>query len=573
MAKIPVSTFVFCAVVVAAILGIYLPGLHNELIFDDLRLTDGAIFGHYGSLLEFKQRMLSYGSFVWVQQWLGDGWWKQRLVNIGLHMGATFALYGLLKELLVFTRFPDDMAGQAYFEKSRRAALQVGVALFALNPVAVYAVAYLVQRSIVMATFFAILACWLFVRALVRQRPWLFALALLCYVAAVLSKEHAAMAAAMAVPLYIYIRRPGWKRTALIVGISALVLGLVAAAFFRIYGHLIGTVFDLHSRDMMKQLDAIQPGVSRHMYPLSVLNEAALFLAYGTLWFVPNVMWMSLDIRPAFPLGYTAPLDLLGAASYVALLVLCIWLVLRKRGPLALAGLCMLFPLLFYVTEFATVWVQDPFVLYRSYLWAVGFPALVAIVLTGFKPRTIYVLGTVVGIAFAGLAVERVMSLRDDFTTWSDAAEKTDMQAPANAVGRWRSFLNVGAYHLDKGSLVQAEEDFAMANKLGEPRGAALFNRAAALQQEKKHSEALVVLAQAEAKGYTEPSLYYARGESQFALNQPELAYQSFSAAMQAPVDAAIDAQSLAQMHAVYRLRRAEAAIGAEHYDVALADM
>ena len=36
-----------------------------------------------------------------------------------------------------------------------------------------------------------------------------------------------------------------------------------------------------------------------------------------------------------------------------------------------------LLPALLFVTEFATVWVQDPFVLYRGYLWAIGIPGLV----------------------------------------------------------------------------------------------------------------------------------------------------------------------------------------------------
>ena len=60
--------------VAAVVLGIYIPGLHNELLFDDLRLKD-TIFGNYGGLLEFKQRLLSYVSFVWIQQMFGEGWW------------------------------------------------------------------------------------------------------------------------------------------------------------------------------------------------------------------------------------------------------------------------------------------------------------------------------------------------------------------------------------------------------------------------------------------------------------------------------------------------------------------
>ena len=91
------TPYVYAAILLIGVLGIYLPGMNNGLVFDDLRLGDGTIFGEYGSLLQFKQRMQSYGSFVWVQEFLGDGWWKQRAVNLALHLGVVAALYALLK--------------------------------------------------------------------------------------------------------------------------------------------------------------------------------------------------------------------------------------------------------------------------------------------------------------------------------------------------------------------------------------------------------------------------------------------------------------------------------------------
>lgn len=74
MAKPSISLAVFGIAVLAAVLVIYLPGWNHALLFDDLRLSDGAIFGSYGSLLTFKQRMLSYGSFIWVDSLAGPGW-------------------------------------------------------------------------------------------------------------------------------------------------------------------------------------------------------------------------------------------------------------------------------------------------------------------------------------------------------------------------------------------------------------------------------------------------------------------------------------------------------------------
>lgn len=570
MAKPSLPLTIFCAVVLAAVLGIYLPGWNNELLFDDLRLTDGTVFGEYGSLLGFKQRLLSYGSFVWVQDLLGEGWWKQRLVNLALHLGTVAALYALLRELLLHTRFPAEFEAQPHFGRSRTAALRVGVALFAVNPMAVYAVAYLMQRSIVMATLFAVLACWFFVRGLLSQKIYWYGLALLGYVAAVLSKEYAVMTVALAVPLYIYLRRPAWKTLAIASGVALLLLATVVGLLYSLYGGLLGTLFDPRSLAFAKQLELLSPGITQRMYPLSILNEAALFFVYGFLWFVPNVLWMSLDLRPAFPLSFTAFPQILGAAGYVALLCAAVWALLRQRAALSLVGLCLLFPLLLYVTEFATVWVQDPLVLYRSYLWAIAIPGLIAVALTGFQPRTLYAGGLVVGLLFSALALERVTSLRDEGTAWGDAAEKIDLKAPANAVGRWRPHLNVGAYHLEKGSLAQAQKDFLTADALGDLNGNARFNLGVTLQQQKQHEQALKAFEAAQAKGFRGQSLHYHQGESAFALGQFAQAVNSFGAALQqAPESNSEDAQRMQQ---TLQLRRAEAAIGAQQYDLAISD-
>ena len=571
MAKLFTFPALFGAFVLAAVLAIYLPGWNHELLFDDLRLTDGAIFGNYGSLLTFKQRMLSYGSFIWVDLLAGPGWWKQRLVNVGLHLATVAALYALVRDLLERTRFPEDFESQPHFGMSRKAAVQVGVALFAVNPMAVYAVAYLVQRSIVMATLFSVLACWCFVRGLSGRGVAWYGLALLSYVAAVLSKEHAVMVAAMAVPLYIHVRRPSWKTVATIAGASTALIAVAAVVFFGIYGELIGKLFDQRSLDFAQQLERLSPGITQRMYPLSILNEAALFFAYGFLWFAPNVMWMSVDMRPAFPLSYLAFPQVLGIVGYVGLWIAALWAVLRRRGALSLTGVALMFPLLLYATEFATVWVQDPFVLYRSYLWAVAVPVLVAIVLTGFQPKTIYVIGCAIGLVFTVLSFERVQSLRDDHTDWGVAAEKIDLKAPASAVGRWRPFMNLGAYHLDRGSLGEAQRSFATAEALGSLHGSARFNLGVALQQQKKHAQALTTFAEAEKQGFSGQSLHYHRGESAFALGQFALAFDSFSQGLASAAEG-VTGKDMDRMRETMRMRRAEAAIGAGRYDDAIGD-
>ncbi|BEP95516.1 hypothetical protein GmRootA79_39000 [Acidovorax sp. A79] len=563
------ATYLFALVLFVAVLGVYVPGLHNELLFDDQRLTDGSIFGTYGDLLKIQQRMVSYGSFVWVDQLLGGGWWKQRLVNIALHLGVVAAMYALFKALMAHTRFPEDIADQEHFAASQDAALRVGIALFALNPVAVYAVGYLVQRSILMATLFAVLACWAFVRALETKRATWYAGALASYLLALLSKEHAVMTVAVAIALYIHVRRPSMKSIAMATGAALVLLTLATAALLHFRGELVGQLFDAQSIAFVQQLETLRPGISQQMFPLSIFNQAALFFAYGLLWVVPYVGWMSIDLRPAFPLGFTSSWHVVGAFGYVALLCGAAWLLLRRTGALSLAALLVLFPLLWFATEFITVWVQDPFVLYRSYLWGVALAGLLAIALTGFRPRAIYALGAVLGLLFGALALERNLSLRDEVTAWTDAAEKIDLRAPANAVGRSRPFLNLGAYYQSRSMVEPAERSISTALALGdrgELGGSARFNAGAILQLKQRHAEALQAFAVAEAQGYTGMPLYYQRAESQAALGQFIPAFESFTVAL-GKAEGDPRQQSTAS---TLRLRRLETAMAAQLFDEAI---
>jgi tetratricopeptide (TPR) repeat protein len=558
------SALIFILLLVAVTIAVYFPSLGNELVFDDRRLTDGSIFGVFGNVLELRPRMLSYGSFVWLKSLVGDSWWAQRLVNVILHVGVALGLYGLFTQLLMCQRFSQEIRSDADFLPSTQAALRVGVVLFALNPVAVYAVAYLVQRSTVMAALFVVLACIAWVRGLVSSRYYWLGLALLFYVLAVMSKEAAVMAAALAIPLYVFVARPGWKRIVLIVSLSLVPILVAAWILLKVYGSIIGTAFDETSRLYVQQLETLSPGISARLYPLSILNQAELFFRYGLLWFVPNIQWMSIDLRPPFPLSLGSIPHLLGALGFLALLVGAAWLLLRGANMLAFLGLCLLFPLLLFFSEFVTVWVQDPFVLYRSYLWALPLPGLVALALLGLKPKMIYPIGVLLALLFAGLALDRAMSFKSELSVWSDAIEKVDRNANPSAVGRWRPYINRGAYYLDREMPDYAYEDFSQAEALGEPYGSSRFNMGVSQQLMKKHQDALASFAKAEAMGFTEALLYYHRGESLRALGRFAQAYDSYSIALAKSPDPKLASHM--------RMRRAEAATAAQKYDAAVAD-
>jgi tetratricopeptide (TPR) repeat protein len=525
---IPRRELLWAPLVLAALLLVYLPGLGNPPVFDDALLADGSIFRDFGSLFVERARSLSYGTFVWVQAIAGEGWWKQRLVNLAIHLAVVAALWGFYRELL------RHVASDAGEELQRSPALGVGIGFFALNPVAVYAVAYLIQRSILMATLFVVLGLWLFALAVARRKPALLAAAAACYAFAVLSKEHAVLAPLAAIPVYVLVGRPTVRRLVFFGAACAGLLGIFAALLLRRHGEIIGQPFDEYSAVYLEQLAAIAPGAERNAYGLSILNQAYLFFHYGLRWFLPAAEWMSINLRPPFPVSWTSFPQVLGIPAYLATLAGGFFLVWRYRDWRALAGVGLLFPALLFATEFVTVWVQDPFVLYRSYLWAIGVPALVFIALHGAPARVLLVGGLLVASLLVWQALDRVFSLASADRAWTDAIAK--MPQDPRSVGRWFAYLNRGVARVEKGQYNLAMQDFEVSSRLGD-RGAGTFNRGSLYAANGEHQNALASFAAAERDGYRLYNLPFQRGLSLLALGRAQEAYPELARAwsMQPP--------------------------------------
>ena len=555
------KSLIFATALLIAVSLIYGSGLDNGLVFDDMRLTDGSIFGQYGQLFAFKVRTLSYGSFVWAQALLGEGWWKQRVINLLMHLATVALLYQFCLQLLQRTEFSDDVREAADFESSKLTALRIGVTLFAVNPAAVYAVAYLVQRSIIMATLFSVAACLAFVLGLQRQRVIWYALSLLCYACAVMSKEYAVGVLVIALPLYVFFRRPSAKQLMMSTVVIGVLFAIGASVLWKLYGYMFGVVIDEVSVAHAAQLEKLVPGIASQVYPLSLLNQAALFFQYGLLWVLPLIGWMSIDIHPDFPLSLLSWPQTLGAVLYLASVVVAIVLVLRRSNVLGLLGLCVLWPGILFMTEFATVWLQDPFVLYRSYLWAAPIPLLIAIPLIFVRGKFTTPVGVLVVCLFAGLAFDRVQSLQTPLTAWSDAATKVDLKAKPNAVGRWRPFQNLGSEQLARDEQQQALRSYAQAVNLSEPLGSAHFSLGMLLQASGQYPQALAEFVKAEGQGFTESSLYFHRGEAQSGLRQFALARKSFDVVIERSQDPDLVLEA--------RRRKAEAALALEDFDAA----
>jgi len=185
---------------------------------------------------------------------------------------------------------------------------------------------------------------------------------------------------------------------------------------------------------------------------LSAVTQAGLFFKYAALWLWPNPEGMSIDLRVDFAAGWTTGWIVAKVAAFAAWGAIGALLLLR-RGAAGVAGFGMLFALLPYVVEFSAVRFQEPFVLYRSYLWGPGF-AMLAVAGLGRLPRRGALVAGLLACAFLGhAAFDRLATFSSPLRLWQDAAQKL----PESAVP-WgsRTLSSLSREHLYAGDPAEA---------------------------------------------------------------------------------------------------------------------
>jgi len=197
-------------------------------------------------------------------------------------------------------------------------------------------------------------------------------------------------------------------------------------------------------------------------YPLSVLTQSALFFKYVSLWLFPNPNWMSVDMREPFAAslwsGYLA--------AFIAFLswgALAVWL-LFKRGRLGLLCFALLFPWLMFLPEFSTVRIQESFVLYRSYLWAVGACAVLPLLLDRLDKNMARIVVGAVALAMFPISMDRLASFSHPLTLWDDTAKLLSRDDPLP--GSARIYNNRGLEYLKVQDYAGALQDFQRTIKL-----------------------------------------------------------------------------------------------------------
>jgi protein O-mannosyl-transferase len=536
----PKFVLIALTVLAALLTLIYGRTLNAPLIFDDALFTFPEFRTDYGNIFQLKVRALSYGSFVWIEQIFGQRWEIQRLVNVLIHAANCVLLFVFYRALKPHF-FAEKIDTQTLFLGDWANALAVLV--FAINPVAVYGVAYLAQRSILLATSFMLvmLLCVLKAAETDKHRYWLFALA--AFVAALLSKEYVIMAPAIAIAVVVAVKRPTATRLFAFAAAGALIAAAAGYFLYQRYGGIVGVAFDELSTTYATQLSTQSPEVKEKLWPLSIMNEMRLFFEYGWRWFFPSTRFMSIDMRPDFPLSLTDLRYVIGAIGFFVLLIGSTFLFLKYRGKRSFLGFCLLMPALLFLTEFATVWIQDPFVLYRSYLWAIAVPGIVLLFTSLLSARVLALLGCGVLVALVPAAIDRTASMSSALAVWDDAVKKLPNTL---TLGQSRPFRARADTWRTEGEPNRALVDYQRSTRLGD-NGEGLLNSGTILFAAGRTQEALAAFEGAKARGLKSPELFYNLGMTLIALQQYQAAYDAFSDALANSPAAVLEVELLAQ--------------------------
>jgi protein O-mannosyl-transferase len=459
---------------------LYLPFLGNGLVFDDLNIFQSSVFD-YAQSVSLSSRSFPNFTLGIVHVLSDRSIPANRIFSLLVHILCALMLFALIASLLRQVLTTEAGNNESKVDPNIAAGIAFVIAAwFAVNPVAVYGAGYLAQRTILFATLFSLLCLWFFRRAFLENRTSDVITAALFYCAAVYSKEHAILLPLAVVILSFFHSAPP---KLLIKRIGIFWLLCLPAALHVLTGSktVIASSYEPDAAALLAQLSDI-PLMNYWWgkWLISMLMQGSLFFDYLWYWLIPDIRTMSVDMRIDFHSVWSIPVigkALIFAVGCPALSIYC----LRRRGLAGLFGFGLLYCWLLFFTEFAAIRIQEPFVLYRSHLWAPGFALMLAAILGfaaqqgiarkhsspsgGAASATIalrWILALCIPVIALNiwLARERLATFKDSGALWKDAAAKLSYET---ILGSDRIFYNRGLEYLKEKKYIEAAADFSYA--------------------------------------------------------------------------------------------------------------
>jgi hypothetical protein len=424
---------------------LYLPFIANPPVFDDRGFFSGRLFSYYATHpLGLELRVLPYFTLAIVQVIWGS-MEAHRIVGLAFHIACALALYKLIYDLQRYSvRRAAVPSGE---EPAAHAPAFIAAAAFAIHPVAVYGAGYLIQRMSMLATLFALVSIIFYVRGLARRSHADAISAALFYSLAVLSRETAVMLPAAAVTAGFIVaveRRFALRHAALYLAccvpaaalVTLLVKGKIGATYEPDFGVVTAQI-----------AQASAPAMLGSPWLESAVTQAGLFFRYLALWIFPDSGALSIDLRVDFASSWSPAVALLAVAGFAGYGVLGLAL-MGREGMARVAGFGLLFPWILFLPEFITIRFQEPFVLYRSYLWGPGLMVLLASGLARVHFRFAVAAALLALPLIFYQAHDRLRTFGSSLALWEDAVAKL----PRRAVpGGSRTLYNLGREYLHGG--------------------------------------------------------------------------------------------------------------------------
>jgi tetratricopeptide (TPR) repeat protein len=414
-----------CLIVLLAlgVLALYWPFRNNPLIFDDIPLFESIHSNGY-ELKIFQLRSFPYATFYWDELWFDRGLAGFRLENIVLHLLEVIAIYFLSLNLCINV----EKLNKLNITKWSVCA----AAIFAFHPASTYAVGYLVQRTILMATLFCTLSMIAYIKSENENNIWWAWLSVLCYGLAVQAKEHAVALPLIIFALLIFSNKNWIIQFKARWYIFAAMASIGFSTVLQVKG-ILGSSYEIAAPDMLK--------ANSLPYINSVLTQARLFFKYIILWIIPNPGWMSIDMRERFA-STDNWIDCLFLLLYFCWGICSFWL-LTKKDKRKIIGFSLFYPWAMFWTEFSTVRVQEIFVLYRSYLWMPGLICSLPLASVYLSKRSMYMVMLMLLIMLPLASVDRLMTMSNPIYLWEDAKKLIENKSDLH--GAYRIHFNLGA--------------------------------------------------------------------------------------------------------------------------------
>jgi hypothetical protein len=301
---------------------LYFPWRNNPLIFDDLHILKSTeLFDYAINPFSILPRHFPYFTLGFENVLSHGDFSVSRCVSLVLHAINSYLLFLLGNALLKRMVSPK----RAFFS-----ALGIAV-IFVIHPVAVYAVAYLIQRTILFATFFLLLSALQFDKALSDRSCPRAMVAGLCFGFAVLSKEHAL--GGLIVVMGILLINPGavaGNRRAVVLSFLATALPFALWVASLKLG-MVATAYEPDAQDIISAVDFPDMGSALGNWAFSASLQCLFFFRYLGFWYWPDPSGMSIDIRPDFPHLAHFPWLALGPVVFLGLAGIVVYFLWSKK--------------------------------------------------------------------------------------------------------------------------------------------------------------------------------------------------------------------------------------------------